>query len=63
MFYKVYISRVITTDLTCVGSQKHTKISSLGKKKKKGKKTKNPNKKGGTKEREKPYGAPCELDI
>jgi hypothetical protein len=63
MFYKVYISRVITTELTCVGSQKHTKISALGKKKKKGKKRKNPNKKGGTKEREKPCGALCELDI
>jgi hypothetical protein len=49
--------------LTCVGSQKHTKISSLGRKKKKGKKRKNPNKKGGTKEREKPCGALCELDI
>jgi len=60
--------------LTRVGSQKHTKIPSLGKKKKKGKKRKNPNKKGGRKEeerrkkggrkeREKPYGALCTLDI
>jgi hypothetical protein len=53
MFYKVYISHVITTELTRVDSQKHTKIPSLGKKKKKGKKRKNPNKKGGRKEEEK----------
>jgi hypothetical protein len=47
MFYKVHISCVITTELTCVGYQKHTKIPSLGKKRK------NPNKKGGRKEEEK----------
>jgi hypothetical protein len=52
VFYKVYISHVITTELTCVGYQKHTQIPSLGKKKEKGKKRKNPNKKGGRKEEE-----------